>query len=166
MKENREITLSEDDAKAYGKLHAAHHDLSYCVSYALFILKQGWKAKPWSRGSAYLQQSAFVTAMITSYGRAFTKSKEWPKFPIKPEDVYDADELALHSTIMGLRHQVYAHSDPVSFDVRPWKSDYMGDIERFPLFEVSHENIEKLKNMAMKVRTEANARMQDIKSRY
>ena len=64
--ESRELFFEADDYKVYGRLDLASRDLSAAWDYAAFILKKGWKAKPWGRGSTYLQQSAFMTGMIVS----------------------------------------------------------------------------------------------------
>lgn len=74
MSDSRKLAFSDDDKKRHSRLHIAARDLHDAQAIGAFILKKGWKAMPWSRGSAYLQQSAFVTSMIVSYVRAFTKS--------------------------------------------------------------------------------------------
>lgn len=124
MMESRELFFSDEDLKMYGKLDAAARDLHDAIAFGAFIIKKGWKAKPWGRGSTYLQQSAFMTGMMVSYGRAFTRSDGWPKLPSEFMSLYDADEAALHDSVMTQRHQIYAHSDSVSYPIKPWKSDY------------------------------------------
>ena len=161
-----ELIFSEEDHRMYEKLHTATGDLSLAVSYSDFILKKGWKAKPWSRGSTYLQQSAFVTAIVTAYGRAFTRSKGWPSLPKEFLDVYDAVENRVHDDIMNKRHKLYAHSDSENYGVRPWKSDFHSDISKFVIFEIDHADICALQVMCRKMISTISVRMGEIKGRY
>ncbi|SOC38119.1 hypothetical protein SAMN05892877_10514 [Rhizobium subbaraonis] len=114
------IDLNDDDRRTYSKLCAAVHDFSMAVEYGEFILKKGWNAHAADRGNAYLLQSAFVTAMLVSYGRAFTQSNGWNDFPKELLDLYDAGELGQHERFRELRNRVYAHTDPREFKVHPW----------------------------------------------
>ncbi|WP_152536171.1 hypothetical protein [Mesorhizobium loti] len=164
--ESIELHFNDADSKLYGKLHAARHDLAAAQSYGLFLLKKRWKAKPWSRGSTYLQQSAFVTAMVTSYGRAFGGSRGWPQFPKELLDAYDTAEGALHRNVIRLRHQGYAHSDSQSYFVRPWRSDYHTDIEQVPILEFDAASTQTLVTMSQKMMAAVGTAMHRIKDRY
>jgi len=166
MAESYQLHFSDEDLRTYGKLDAAIQDLASASSYGAFILKKGWKAKPWSRGSTYLQQSAFVTAMIVSYCRAFTRSEGWPRLPKEFLDVYSADESHLHTQILDRRHKLYAHSDSVSYGVIPWKSDWHSDIQTHPVFELPHADILSLQTMCRKMVQIIKARMTEMKQAY
>jgi hypothetical protein len=166
MGESRELHFDEADKRLYGKMHAAGYDLVSAKSCGLFILKKGWRAKPWSRGSTYLQQSAFVTAVITFYGRAFGQSYGWPKFPETLLAEYTADQLALHKAVLCMRHQVYAHSDSQSYSVRPWRSDFHSDIEQIPIFEFGPERTQALVDMCTLMMKAVHTMSEGIKSRY
>jgi len=166
MDDSRELFFSDEELAIYGKLHASFQDVLSASSYGDYILKKQWKAKPWSRGSTYLQQSAFETAMVTSYARAFTNRKGWPPLPAEFLKVLSETEMDLHYQILKLRHQVYAHSDSVSYDIKPWKSDHHSDISRTPIFEFHHDDIHVLRSMCKKVSTEIAHRMAEIKAKY
>lgn len=94
MGEHRELVFEHDDLKLYSRLDVARRDLHDSMSFGSFILKKGWKAKPWSCGSTYLQQSAFITSMIVSYGRAFSNSDGWGPLPESMRASFDLDESA------------------------------------------------------------------------
>lgn len=166
MAESRELIFTKEDLDLYGKLDAARRDLFDASSYGAFIMKKGWTAKPWGRGSTYLQQSAFMTAMIVSYGRAFTRSDGWPRLPSQFLSFYDHDETALHNHIMTQRHQVYAHSDSVSYPIKPWKSDYHSDIIQFRVLEMDYEDIKRLQGMCQKIADACGREQARIKSKY
>lgn len=166
MPDSYELFFSEKDHKMYGKLEAAIQDLESASSYGGFILKKAWKAKPWSRGSTYLQQSAFVTAMVVAYGRAFTRSDGWPSLPKEILDIYEDKEAEVHARTMNLRHKLCAHSDSVNYGIRPWKSDHHSDIHTHPIFEVDHADIQTLQNMCRKMVSAISDRMSKIKEGY
>ncbi len=161
-----ELFLDRKDEKLYGKLHSASWDLNFAAQHGSFIQKRGWKAKPWGRGSTYLQQSAFVTAMIISYGRAFGGSNKLSEFPKKLLDTYSSEEMKLHKSIITLRNKVYAHSDSESYSVRPWKSNFHSDIESFPIFEFDLTDTTVLIDMARIMMKAIRSEMQQIKSKY
>lgn len=164
--ESRELFFSPEDYKAYGRLDIASRDLADASAYGAFILKKGWKAKPWSRGSTYLQQSAFMTGMIVSYGRAFTRSDGYGYLPSDMLGLFDEDEAALHRSVMTQRHQVYAHSDSVSYPIQPWKSTYHSDIIQFQVLEMAYDDIRRLQGMCDKIRRACAEEQEKIKSRY
>jgi len=166
MSTSRKIQLNEEDRRLYGKLHAASHDLAWAKSYGEYILKRAWQAKPWSRGSTYLQQSAFVTAMITSYGRAFSQSRGWPKFPQMFFDYYSSEQISLHYNIINLRNKIYAHSDAENYEVQPYISDYHSDIERVPVFEFDAQQTRMLIEMCEIIKLKICKKLYEIKIKY
>ena len=111
-----EIHLPDDDAKLYSRLHVSSLDLDlakYCVG---VILKKGWHYQPWEkRGTIYLQQSTFTSALVTAYARPFTESHGWPKFPPDLKE-FDGEENKLHDQLIELRNTIYAHSQQELFD--------------------------------------------------
>lgn len=166
MNASRKLVFSAEDHALYEKLHASSQDLGSASSYGAFILEKQWEAKPWSRGSTYLQQSAFVTAMVVSYARPFTRSEGWPRLPNAFLEELNETEVLLHQRVLTLRHQVYAHSDSISYEVIPWKSDHHSDISRTPIFEFKHDEICILQNMCRKIRERISCRMSEIKEKY
>ncbi|WP_188579501.1 hypothetical protein [Azorhizobium oxalatiphilum] len=169
MDESREIILSPSDNSLYQKLNASLQDLDSCYEFGAFILKKGWKAKPWSRGSIYLQQSAFVAAMVASYGRAVIKSRMHGKMMHFPEELlreFNEAEMAIHGRMKWLRNKIYAHSDGESYKVRPWRSSAHSDIYQNPTHEMGHEDIRLLQGMCLKVLAGIKERMAAIKAAY
>lgn len=115
--ESGEVQINEDDQKLYGRLLVSHDDIAFAQYCAGVLLKKGWHNQPWERrGTAYEQQAAYTTALVTAYGRPFTRSKGWPALP-ESLITYNHQEKKLHHQIMKLRHTVYAHSDSTSYSV-------------------------------------------------
>lgn len=166
MSESYPLTFSDLDQKMYEKLDAAARDLSDSIAYGAFIIKKGWKAKPWGRGSTYLQQSAFMTSMVVSYARAFATSHGWPKMPTAYLNSFDAPEIELHERVLKLRNQLYAHTDSVNYPVKPYYSDLHSDIIHFHVLEMPYEDIEKLAGMCRKITRQCLADQVDIKAKY
>jgi hypothetical protein len=88
----------------YKRLYISRSDLSYARRFADFLLKKGWHFNPWEkRGTLYIQQAAFTSALIVFYCRSFTRSKELPSFPSRLI-LYDANDMKLHNEVLELRH--------------------------------------------------------------
>lgn len=166
MSESYPLTFSDVDQKMYEKLDAAARDLYDSIAYGAFIIKKGWKAKPWGRGSTYLQQSAFMTSMVVSYARAFATSYGWPKLPAVYLNSFDVAEMELHERVLKLRNQLYAHTDSVNYPVRPYASDLHSDIIHFQVLEMPYEDIEKLAGMCRKITKQCLADQVHIKAKY
>lgn len=166
MAQSKRLTFSRQDQGLYEKLDASLRDLSDCISYGAFIIKKEWKAKPWSRGSTYLQQSAFMTAMVISYGRAVTRSDGWPSFPKAFLEHFDEQEAAMHARMKKLRDEIYAHSDAVSYPVQPWQSDIHSDIIQFQVLEMAYDDIRLLARMCRKLMDLCAQEQRRIKSIY
>jgi len=166
MSESYPLTFSDEDHRLYEKLDAAARDLHDSIAYGAFIMKKGWKAKPWSRGSTYLQQSAFVTSMIVSYVRPFSTSYGWPKLPADYMDEYDETEKALHASVLNERNQLYAHTDSVSYPVKPWRSEYTSDIITFHVLAMPYDDIILLAGMCRKISRRCKADQVVIKAKY
>jgi hypothetical protein len=137
-------TTDEGKQKLYERLYVAAEDLGLARQYAQHLLKKGWHSAPWERrGSIYMQQSAFVTALVVSYARAFTRSRGWPKLPdgFLPEDQAATE---LHEWLIGLRHEGYAHSDSKHYEVQPWRidSEALTDIYGAPFRRFTKEECE------------------------
>ncbi|MGY1890666.1 hypothetical protein [Pseudomonas sp. SDT291_1_S447] len=138
--------MNEEKQRLYERLYVAAEDLGIARQYAQHLLKKGWHSAPWERrGSIYIQQSAFVMALVVSYARAFTKSYGWPSLPagFLPED---HGATALHKRMMGLRHEVYAHSDSKHHKVQPWRIDSraLTDLRGAPFWRFTKEECEQI----------------------
>lgn len=135
---------SEQKQRLYERLYVAE-DLGLARQYAQLLLKKGGHSAPWERrGSIYMQQSAFVTALVVSYVRAFTKSYGWPRLPegTLPEG---QGATALHKQLMDLRHEVYAHSDSKHHKVLPWRidSEALTDVRGAPSLRFTRMNVSR-----------------------
>jgi hypothetical protein len=158
-----EISLPDKDAKLYGRLHVSILDLDlarYCVG---VILKKKWHHQPWEkRGTIYLQQSTFMSALVIAYARPFTESRGWPNFP--PDlKAFMTEENELHDKMMKLRNTVYGHSDSASYSVTPWRTPkFSTDIVGAPVFRISAQEATLLKRMIDKLNFAVRRRMAEI----
>ncbi|WP_449101768.1 hypothetical protein [Pseudomonas veronii] len=146
--------VSEETQKLYERLYVAAEDLGLARQYAQHLLKKGWHSAPWEqRGSIYMQQSAFVTALVVSYARAFTKSYGWPDLP----GCYfpgNQGAKALHKRLIGLRNEVYAHSDSKHHKVQPWRidSEAFTDLRGAPFWRFTKHDCELITELIDEVR--------------
>ena len=135
--------------KLYERLHVSFLDLGLARQYAAHLIKNWWHSAPYERrGSIYMQQSAFTTSLVVSYARPFKGSRGWPPFP-KEFWQYDQAQCALHAHLIGLRDQVYAHSDSSRYTVKPWRinADLLTDIEGVPFLRLSKAECELVVSM-------------------
>jgi len=158
-----EIRLQDGDAKLYSRLNVSSLDLDfaqYCVG---VILKKGWHYQPWEkRGSIYLQQSAFTSALVVAYARPFAESRGWPKFPPELRE-FDSEENTLHDHMIKLRNMVYAHSDSNNYSVTPWRSEkFSADIVGAPAFRIKAKEAASLNQMIDKLQLAIRRRMNQI----
>ncbi len=133
----------------YERLYVSALDFGLARQYAAHLLKKGWHSAPYERrGSIYMQQTAFTTALVVSYARPFKGSRGWPPFP-KEFWQYDQTQSALHEHLIGLRDQVCAHSDSSRYTVKPWRidADSLTDIQSVPFLRLSKEECELVVSM-------------------
>lgn len=163
MAEYGEVRLTDDQQKLYGRLLASHDDITFARYCAGVLLKKGRHNQPWERrGTVYEQQSAYTTALVTSYGRPFTVSKGWPPLPTELI-TYDDTEISLHAQIMNLRHTVYAHSDSASFSIRPWRmGTFPTTIVRRPVLRITASDTTLFLAMSNKLLSSINDMMDAI----
>ena len=141
---NNTNAASEQKQRLYERLYVADEDLGLARRYAQYLLKKGWHSAPSERrGSIYMQQSAFVTALVVSFARAFTKSYGWP---LLPEGILPEGAIALHKQLMDLRHEVYAHSDSKHHKVQPWRidSEALTDVRGAPSLRFTKDECEQI----------------------
>lgn len=170
MEPTHSYYLNREDSRVYNKLSAAEHDLSHASRFARYILAKGWDVAPWSgeeMGETYLQQDAFSTAMITSYGRAFTNSEGYGRLSSDLLDVFDAEERALHDIFMKLRHEVYAHTDSESYRVVPVRIEGgVSDMKHLQYLQLDHDHLRMLISMCKKMNEALSTKRREIRSRY
>ena len=149
-----EVQLSEENAKLYGKLFVSGRDIAFAKYCAGVLRKKGWHVQPWERRETiYLQQAAFMSALIIAYGRPFTRSKGWPEFPADLI-VYSDREAALHERLMTLRHTVHAHSDSANYSIRPWRSGmFSTDLEGVPALRITLQEATIFQAMTSRLQT-------------
>lgn len=158
-----EIKLRDNDAKLHSRLHVSSLDLGFAQYCVEVILKKGWHYRPWEkRATIYLQQSAFMSALVTAYARPFTKSYGWPPFPRELKQ-FNRKEDAFHDRVIELRNTVYAHSDSKNYLVRPWRSErFSTDIVRTPELRMSADEAVLLKQMIDKLQLAIGRKMSQI----
>src|SRR5229473_82770 len=154
------IQLRDDDKKLYSRLHVSSLDLDFARYYVEILLKKGWHYQPWEkRGTVYLQQSAFMSALVVAYARPFTKSRDWPRFPIGLKQ-FNAEEDKLHERMIALRDTVYAHSDSKNYSVTPWRTrKFSTDIVGAPALRIDAEEASLLRQMIGKLQLAIRRRM-------
>ncbi len=161
-----EIILPDDDAKLYSRLHVSSLDLDFAQYCAGVILRKGWHYQPWEkRGTIYLQQSAFMSALVTAYARPFKKSSSGlPNLPPELKE-FSSEEDAFHERMIQLRDKVYAHSDSKSYSVRPWRTGtFSTDIVGAPELCINAKEAALLKQMVNKLQLAIRRRMSRIVS--
>ena len=158
-----EIRLGDGDAKLYSRLKVSSLDLDFAQYCLGVILKRRWHHQPWDkRGTIYLQQSAFTSALVVAYARPFTKSDGWPHFPPGLKR-FDGAEDKLHDHMIELRHTVFAHSDSRNYSVSPWQSGkFSTDVVGVPAFRMSGEQAVLLNGMIAKLQLAIRRRMNQI----
>ena len=157
------MTQSENFGRFYKRLYISKEDLGMADQFAAFILKKGWHHDPWQRrGTIYLHQSAFTSSLVVFYSRPFTRSNGLPDFP-KRLLKYNETEDDLHNKMIQLRHQVYAHSDDVSYKVQPFSiKGYPTAVLGAPFFKLSSSEVEMLRTMIGKVLKEIDDELREL----
>ena len=112
---------AERNAKqTYALFYAGQQDLDQAAFYANHLQSKGWYLEPWEGSwQNYLHQAAYVTSMVICYGRPFTESRGWPKFPKRILRVLITEQKQLHRHLLDLRNGVYAHTDVAARKNRP-----------------------------------------------
>ena len=158
-----EVKLDDKDGKLYSRLFVSSRDLGFAAYCVGFVLKKGWHYKPWEkRGSVYLQQSAFMSALATAYARPFTRSYGWPSFP---EELirFSTEESELHKRMIDQRNSIYAHSDSKCYSVKPWRAeDFSTNIVGAPELRISAEEAALLREMICKLQASIRNRMEEL----
>jgi hypothetical protein len=165
MPEYAVVRLSDDDQKLYSRLFVSHDDIVFAQYCAGVLHKKGWHNEPWERrGTVYEQQAAYTTALVTAYGRPFTRSKGWPPLPKNLiTSTYDEQETRLHEQIMELRHTVYAHSDSVRYTIQPWRIGRTPTTTiRRPILRITATDTTLFLTMSSKLLSSINARMESL----
>jgi hypothetical protein len=141
----------------------SHDDIAFARYCATVLLKKGWHNQPWERrGKVYEQQAAYTTALVTAYGRPFTKSKGWPPFP-ENLITYDHQERLLHDQIIKMRHTVYAHSDSASYKILSGRiGTSQTTIIRRPALCITADNTKLFLAMSDKLLSSISARMESL----
>ncbi|MGE0280663.1 MAG: hypothetical protein AB7P20_08630, partial [Rhizobiaceae bacterium] len=114
------LELTDHDRKTLTKLYSAAADIAFARQFGEMLIKRKlYNKRPFGRGTIYAQQAAFVTALVTAYGRVFFSGRGGHNFPNRLLP-YNAEETALHKRLLDLRKKVYANSDEEKRSIRPW----------------------------------------------
>lgn len=161
-----ELPLSERDKRLYTKLYASARDIGFARACAEHIRKKAWYGRPWSRGTIYFQQSAYVTSLVVSYARPFATGRNGYAFPARLIP-YTPDEMALHTDLLDRRNKVHVHSDLDKWNVRPWRSeDFETVIIGEPWLIIGQPQIELFLTMTERLQTAISRRMTEIIAAY
>jgi hypothetical protein len=115
--------MQTDDERAIATHghRVALNDFSHADAFAALLIKRKWFGRFYAGVSAReVQQLALCTAFVVTYARPFSDNDRW-KFRIKGCGL-DAAQRALHSRLVDLRNEVFAHSDAKHHDYRVHES--------------------------------------------
>lgn len=111
-----------DNEKIYAlhkRLFISIEDLRLASYFAHFLMTKRLHYHQWEkRGRVYERQAAFTISLVISYCRPFTNSRGLPIIPNRLMP-FTSLQHKLHSKILSLRHQLYAHSDGNKYKVTP-----------------------------------------------
>src|SRR5262245_7279290 len=65
----------------FGRLLVSANDIRHALFCADVLLTRQWRHTMGRGGTHVAEREAFTTALVVSYGRPFTMSIGWPKFP-------------------------------------------------------------------------------------
>ena len=160
------LPISDRDRLTITKLHASASDLGSVRVWAEHLIKKKWFRKPWSRGATYIHQSAYVTALVSAYGRVFAGGRGGFGFPRRLID-YDTNEWALHERLLDMRNKVYAHSDLDKWTVDPWQyHDFETVVLGQPIHLIEESELTKLIGMTERLQAAIGQRYAEILAPY
>lgn len=154
------VKSQENKKKQFERIFASRYDFSQASFCAHTLLKKRWHVYPWERrGSIYAQQTAFVTSLIVSYARPFTKSRGWSLFPVKLAG-FSEEQKVVHSSLLKRRNEIFAHSDSQHFMFEPWHSDeFRTTIEMVPSALICVQEARVIVSMTDKLISAASERL-------
>lgn len=99
-----QLDRRQRNERAYGLLHVSEEDLRQAASYATYLLKKGWHSEETEvRKAAYLQQSAFTTALVMAYTRPFTQTRSGSTLNGRTRSGFTDEQKQLHRKMGALR---------------------------------------------------------------
>ena len=157
------LKLSERDNALYGKLYMSRYDIGKARSCAWQISKKKWHSFPiFRRGSVPTYQIALTTTLIVAYARPFIPGRgKGFAFPERLKQ-YGPEEEILHRMILKLRNEQYAHTDPASYEIKPYDDPYFMSIDMVPESHFSSEEIDLFLTMTEGLQSRINDRMEEI----
>jgi hypothetical protein len=104
-------------------------------------------------------------AIILNDTGLFTSSKGWPAFPSDVvTTIYDHREKSLHEQLIKLRHTVYAHSDSVSYSIRPYRNGKLAaDIISAPELRITADDAALFLTMSSKLLSSISLQMEALR---
>ncbi|WP_145927220.1 hypothetical protein [Jeongeupia sp. USM3] len=148
----------------YQILYVSQQDLSQAAFFAQHLLDKALHFEPWeARWQSYLHQGAYMTAMVVAYGRPFTESRGYPRFPAKLLQNLTPEEKDLHSSLLSLRNKIYAHTDLIERKVRPiFFNDKPSAIEALPPMRMSASELKSVRLPISKISHSINAKLHEL----
>ena len=143
-------------------------DLERAASYAEQILSDYANES----GETSEKHFALDLALRVSYSRPFSRNRRGEDGDVaprlyeydQPPPVYDDCEISLHEEVYDSRNEVYAHSDPKSYDLDVWvKQNGISTLSETPhLRTLSRQEIDMLKKMIAKLHKHLRHEKHDI----
>lgn len=157
------LKLSERDNALYGKLSMSALDIAKARSFANQLRKKRWHTFPLvRRGSVPTYQVALTTALVVAYARPFVVGRGGGlAFPNRLKQ-YTPEQEELHRRLLKLRHEQFAHTDPISYEIRPYDDPYIKSVDMVPETYFTAEEIDLFLEMTGGVLNRINSRMEEI----
>ncbi len=155
------LEMADSEGALYERYTYAARDMEYALTFAQHLLSKGWHFKfmhSKRRAKTFHHQLAYVTALVITYCRPFTKSRNWPALDVA-DLVYSDVQLALHERMRKQRDQFFAHTDGEHFEAEPIAASWGrgGAVLRMPELMIEQEDLKALVVMLMKARNAFSA---------
>jgi hypothetical protein len=158
------MTRKENLILTYQILYVSQQDLSHAAFFADHMLEKSSHAESWEvNWKEYLHQVAYMTAMVTAYGRPFTECRGKPQFPARVLKNLIPEEKLLHNSLLDLRNKVYAHTELAERKVRPIIfNNKPSAIEVLPSMRMSASELIAVRHLIKKISISIDARLKEL----
>lgn len=121
------VNAKAPDEFRLSRLNIFLFDFNQARRFSGYILRKKLHAVKNPHAKAKLVHAAFNTSLIVSYSRPFHKSNDTAGLRVSLRDsvnrILDAPEQSLHSKIIKMRDQTFAHSDAESHEIKGFNYD-------------------------------------------
>ncbi|ORE84963.1 hypothetical protein ATO7_16444 [Oceanococcus atlanticus] len=157
-------SAKDNSHETFQLLYVAQLDLSHAAFFADQLRVKGWHFEPWEvHWKKYLHQAAYVTSLVVSYGRPFTESRSWAKFPKRILRGLNQQQKELHGRLLTLRNEVYAHTDVQARKIRPITIEGKPSaIEVLPSMRFSDTELQEIRELIHVISFGVNERLEEL----